>query len=269
MFQDHKKHVAARVKQLIPHGKSPMQSDPALASNINQSLETPSGEEDSNMCIWEESLRDACSVYSNLEKEVGENYVQKDDEQITIRYLAHPNTEQTATTHSTHLNTDQEIVMNDMHKNLEQIKITSNGHETELHDLQKNVDKVTEISTSSHSDLKQEMAAQRNVGQFQTVNSKSDAVSSQISDSIPCDTESAVVGPQDLRLTEHDPVILETAPCSSPEKSDTVSSQFDTYHTEFPMSDSASTDLVVTKSNVPNVTKLEMGELQNKTETRK
>lgn len=246
MFQNHKKDVAAGVRQLS-HRKSSMQSDPALASEINHSLETASGNKDANMCICEEGLRDACSVHSDLEQEVGENYVKK-NEHITIRYSAHPNTEKAATTDSTHSNSDQEILTNDIHKNLDQIKVTSNGHETVLNDLQKNADKVTEISTLSHSDLKQELAVQRNVVQFPTVNSKSDAV-----------------GPQDLRVIEHDPVILETAPCSSPEKSDTVPLQFDISHAEFPVSDPASTDLVVTKSNVQNVTKLEMGELQSKT----
>jgi hypothetical protein len=244
-----------------------MQSDPALASKINQSLETASGDKDSNMCICEESLRDACSMHSDLEHEVGENYVKKNDEHIINRYSAHSNTEKAATTDSTHLNTDQDIVMNDMHKNLEQIKITSNGHKTELNDLQKNADKVTEISTLSHSDLKQEMAVPRNGVQFPIVHCKSEAVSSQISDSVPCYPESAAVGPQDLMVTEHDQVILETAPHSSPEKSDTVPSQLDISHAEFPVSHSASTDLVVTKSNVLNVRKREMGELQSKSET--
>jgi hypothetical protein len=258
MFQNHKKDAAAGVKQL-PHKKSSMQSDPAVASKINQSLETASGNKDSNMCICEQGLRDACSVHSDLEQEVGENYVKKNDEHITTRCSGHPNTEKAATTDSTHLNTDQEIVMNDVHKNLEQIKITSNGHETVLNDLQKNADKATEISTLSHSDLKQELAVQRNVVQFPTVNSKSDAVSSQISELVPRDPESAAVGPQDLRVAPH----------SSLEKCDSSSLQLDISHAEFPVSDSTSTDLLVTKSNLQNVTKLEMGKLQSKTETGK
>lgn len=234
MFQNHKKDVAAGTKQLS-HRKSSIQSDPALASKINESLEAASGNKDSNTCICEEGLRDACSVHSDLEQEVGENYAKKNDEHITIRYSAHPNTEKAATTDSTHLNTAQEIVMNGMHNN-----------QSVLNDLQKNADKVTEISTLSHSDLmKQQLAVQRNVVQFPTV---------------------AAVGPQDLRKIEHDPVILETASHSSPEKSDTVSLQFDISQAEFPVSDSASTDLVVTKSNVQNVTKFEMDELQSKTE---
>ncbi|XP_023723796.1 uncharacterized protein LOC111873371 isoform X1 [Cryptotermes secundus] len=240
-LKNHKKDVAAGVQQLS-HRKSSIQSDPALASKINQSLETASGNKDSNTCICEEGLRDACSVHSDLEQEVGENYAKINDEHITIRYSAHPNTEKAATIDSTHLNTTQEIVMNGMHNNLD--------HETVLNDLHKNADKVTEISTLSHSDLmKQELVVQRNVVQFPTVDSKS-----------------AAVGPQDLRIIEHDTVILETASRSSPEKSDTVSLQSDISHAEFPVSGSASTDLVVTKSNVQNVTKLEMGELQSKTE---
>jgi hypothetical protein len=268
MFQNNKEHVIARGKHLS-HRKSSMQSVPALASKINQSLETASDDKDSNMCVCEESSRDACSIHSNLEREVVENYVKKNDEHITIKYSAHLHTEKLATTDSTHLNTDQEIVMNDMHKNLEQIQIINNGHETELNDLQKNADKVTEISALSHSGLKQETAVQRNIVQFPTVHCKSEAVSSQISNSMPCDPESAAAGTQDLRVTGHDPVILETVPHSSPEKSDTVSSQLDTSHVEFPVSHSVPTDLVVTKSNVPKVTKLVRGELQSKSETGK
>jgi hypothetical protein len=260
MFQNHKKDVAARVKQLS-HRKSSMHSDPALASKINQSLETASGDKDS-----EEGLRDEFTLHSDLEQEAGENCVKANDEHITVRYSAHQNTEKDATTDSTHLNTDQEIVMNDMHKNLEPIKIINNGHETELNDLRKNADKVTEISTLSHSDMKQEMGVHRSIVQFPTVNSKPDTVSSHISDSVPCDPVSAAVEPKGLRVTEHDPVILETTPHNSLKKFDTVSLQFDISHSEFQVSDSAPTDLIMTKSNVQNVTKLEMDELQSKTE---
>jgi hypothetical protein len=117
MFQNHKKHVAATVQQLASHRKSP---DLTLASKITDSLETTSGEEDSNMCISEASLRDTCSVNSNSEQEVGENYVKKDDEHISMKYSAC-------------LNTDQETEMNGMHKN---------------------DDKETKISALSQSDLK-------------------------------------------------------------------------------------------------------------------
>lgn len=189
MFQNHKKHAAATVQQLESHRESP---DPTLASKISDSLETISGEADSNLCISEASLKDACSVNSNLEQEAVENYTKKDDEHITTKYSAHPDTEKAATD-STCLNTDRGMETNGM---------------------QNNVDKVTKISTLSRSDLKQETAAQRNDLQFPALNSKSDAVSSQISDSIPCD-----------------PV--------------TVTSQFDISRAEFPRSDSASTDSTV------------------------
>jgi hypothetical protein len=192
VFQNHKKHVAATAQQLASHRKSP---DPTLASKISDSLETISGEEDSNMCISEASLKDACSVNSNLEQEVVENYTETDHEHITTKYSAHPITEKAETADSTCPSTDR-------------------GTETNV--MQNNVDKVTKISTSSHSDLKQETAGQRNDLQFSALNSKSDAVSSQTSDSIPCDPE-------------------------------TVTSQFYISHAEFPRSDSASTDLTVTK----------------------
>jgi hypothetical protein len=194
-----------------------MHSDPTLANRKSASLESASSETISNAYISEESLKDTCSVHSSLEQEVGDNYVKRSDEHSTIKYSSHPNSEKAADTDSTGLNTDQEVQMNGTHKTLERINIVSNGHGKEPNDLQKSVDNITKIATLSHSDPKQEMAGHRNVVRCSALNSKSEAVSSQISDSISCDTEAAVLGPQDLNVTERVPVISETSPHSSPE----------------------------------------------------
>jgi hypothetical protein len=158
-------------------------------------------------------------VNSNLGKCIEENYVQENDKQLT--YL---NTEQFATKDSSNLNTQQEMVMNDMHKTTEQTEITSSECETELSlsDTQNNADKNTEISTLSHSNMKQKMTDQTHV-QIPTAHSALGAANSKISVSIPHEPELPVTVPNDCILTEHDPVLLGTALHKSSEKSDMVS----------------------------------------------
>jgi hypothetical protein len=223
LFQNQKKHIAAKVKVFVVPRKSSTQPDPALTSKINMSFETTSSEGSSQVYTCKESLRDMGSVNSNVEQEVEENYLQKNDEQITIRSSIYLNTEQVGTTDSTHLNTEKEMVMNEMHKNTEQTEFKSSGCETELNDTQNNADKGTEpISTLSHSKTKQMMTDQTHV-QIPTANSELGAANSKISDSVPHEPESLVTVPQDCISTEHDPVLLGTASHNSSEKSDTVS----------------------------------------------
>ncbi|GFG32301.1 hypothetical protein Cfor_02698 [Coptotermes formosanus] len=218
-LKNQKKHIAVRVKEFVVPRKSSVQPDPALSCKINMSFETTSSEGNSKIYTCEESVKDMCSVNSNLGKCIEENYVQENDKQLT--YL---NTEQFATKDSSNLNTQQEMVMNDMHKTTEQTEITSSECETELSlsDTQNNADKNTEISTLSHSNMKQKMTDQTHV-QIPTAHSALGAANSKISVSIPHEPELPVTVPNDCILTEHDPVLLGTALHKSSEKSDMVS----------------------------------------------
>jgi len=222
LFQNQKKHTAARVKEFVEPRKSSVRPDPALLCKINMSFETTSSEGNAKIHTCETSLRDMCSVKSNLGQEVEENYLQKNDKPITIRSSTNLTTEQVATKDSTHLSTQEETVINDMHVNTEQTEIKGSGCETELSDTQNNADKDTEISTLHCSDMKQSMADQTHV-QIPTTNSELSAANSEISDLTPHEPESPVRVPQDCTPTEHDPVLLGTAPQNSSEKSDTVS----------------------------------------------
>jgi len=201
-----------------------------------------------------------CSVNSHLGQEVEENYLQQNDKPITIRSSTNLTTEQVATKDSMHLSTQEETVTNDLHINTEQTEIKGSGCETELSDTQNNAGKDTEISTLHCSDMKQSMADQTHV-QIPTTNSESSVTNSEISDSIPHEPESPVIVPQDCTLTEHEPVLLGTASQNSSEKSEMVSWQFDNCDAGFPLSDSA--------SHMLNMTKPEMDELRNKAEVQK
>jgi hypothetical protein len=180
MFQNHKKHVAAGVKELVTSRKSSVHPDPAVVCKINTSFKTTSSEGDSRIYTCE----DACSVHSNSDHKAEEN-----DTQIT-------------STSSTCLSTEQESVMNNLHKDTEQTEITSSEYVAELNDLPKTSDKETEISSISCSNLKQEMAVQTNAVEIPTANSKSEVVNSEISYSIPCDLESPILVSQDSTLAE-------------------------------------------------------------------
>lgn len=186
------------------------------------SFGTTSSEGHAKIHTCEASLRDMCSVNSNLGQELEENYLQKNDKPITIRSSNNLTNEQVTTEDSTHLSTQEETVTNDMHINTEQTKIKGSGCETELSDTQNNADKDTEISNLHCSDMEQNMADQTHV-QIPNTNSELSAANSEISDSIPHETESPVTVPQDCTLTEHDPVLLGTASQNSSEKSDMVS----------------------------------------------
>lgn len=221
-LQNQKKQTAARVKEFVVPRKSSVQPDPALLCKINMSFEATSSEGNAKIHTCETSLRDMCSVNSNLGQEVEENYLQKNDKPITIRSSTNLTTEQVATTDSTHLSTQEETVTNDMHINTEQTGITGSGCETELSDTQNNAGKDNEISTLHCSDMKQSMADQTHV-QIPTTNSELSAANSEISDSVSHEPESSVTVPQDCTLTEHDPVLLGTASQNSSEKFDMVS----------------------------------------------
>jgi hypothetical protein len=158
-------------------------------------------------------------VNSNLGQEVEENYIQ---ENITIRSSTCLNTEQVSTTDSTHLNTQNEMVIHDMHKNTEHNETTSRGSETQLNHTQNDADAHTEISTLSHSNMKQKMTHQTDV-QDPPANSELGAINSEIPDSVPHEPELLVTKPKDCRLTDHHPVLLSTASHSPSEKSDTES----------------------------------------------
>jgi hypothetical protein len=252
MFQNNKKHAAARVKELVTSKKSSMHSDPASVCKINTNFETISNEGESRIHTCE----DTCSVHSNFD-----NKAEQNDNQIT-------------TTSSACLNTEQESVMNNMHDNTEQTEITSSGYAVQLNDLPKTSDKQTEISTVSCSNLNQEMAVQTNAIEIPTADSKSEVVHSEISYSIPCDLESPILVPHNSTSVKsllvdpnlsHDPVLLHTESAES----DIVSPQLDTYDAKFPSSDCVSNDLVATKSNVPNTTKPETDKLRSESEIRK
>lgn len=284
-FQNHKKHVAVRVKELVTPRKSPVQPNPALVGKINTNSETSSGEGGSKIYTCEGSLQDVCSVHSYLQQKVEDNNLQKNERQIVTTSSTHLSTEQeilvnnlrrnydeqVETSDTTHLNTEQETVMKDTHRKTKHSQITSSGHEAELNDSEKNTDKGTDISNISHSNLKQEMAVQANSLQIPTANSKSDVINSEISDTTLCDPTSSVLVPQYSKLAEslpsHDSVLLQPASPNTQEESDTVSSQFDTCDAELPFSDSFLTNSVETKPNVPNMTKLEMDKLESKSET--
>lgn len=163
-----------------------------------------------------------CSANSNLGQEVEENCLQNNDKPITIRSSTNLTTEQVATEDSTHFSAQEETVTNDMHINTEQTEIKGSECETELSDTQNNADKDTEISTLHCSDMKQSMADQTHA-QIPTTDSELGAANSEISDSVPHEPESPVTVPQDCTLTEHDPVLLDTASQNSSEKSEMVS----------------------------------------------
>jgi hypothetical protein len=165
MFQNHKKHVAATVKQLVTSRKCSMHSDPALECKINSSSETTSSEGDSRIYTHQ----NVCSMPTN-----SDHTPEKNDEQITA---------------TTCLNNEQEMAMNNWHKDSEQTKITSSGYVIESNDLPRTFDKETEISTISHSSLKQEMSVQTKAVQVQSANSESEAVNSEISYSVPCNLD--------------------------------------------------------------------------------
>lgn len=186
------------------------------------SFETTSSEGNAKIHTCETRLRDMCSVNSNLEQEVEQNYFKKNNKLITIRSSTNLTTEQVVTEDSTHLSTQEETVTNDMQIDTEQNEIKDSGCETELSDTQNNANKDTEISTLHCSDTKQSMADQTHV-QIPTTNSELSAANSEISDSIPHEPESPVTVPKDCTLTEHHPVLLGTASQNSSEKLDMVS----------------------------------------------
>jgi len=197
--------------------------DPALLCNINMSFKKTSSEGNAKIHTCETSVRDmCCSANSNLGQEVEENYLQNNDKPITIRSSTNLTTEQVATEDSTHFSAQEETVTNDMHINTEQTEIKGSECETELSDTQNNADKDTEISTLHCSDMKQSMADQTHA-QIPTTDSELGAANSEISDSVPHEPESPVTVPQDCTLTEHDPVLLDTASQNSSEKSEMVS----------------------------------------------